>query len=78
MAFFQSVRDDALGLSKKPSTAELLNWLDVMVGAGASLDRPLGAQHAIADACLGALCKTVDDRIAVAERLAAWQGRPAA
>ncbi|MDY0746540.1 MoxR family ATPase [Paucibacter sp. R3-3] len=74
VAFFQSVREDALGLSKKPSTAELLNWLDVMVGAGARLDQALKAQQQTAADCLGALCKTVDDRVAVAERLAAWQG----
>jgi MoxR-like ATPase len=79
VAFFQSVRDEALGLSKKPSTAELLNWLDVMVGSGAKLDRPLkGQPDGVADACLGALCKTVDDRVAVAERLTAWQGAPGA
>ena len=77
VAFFQSVRDDALGLSKKPSTAELLNWLDVMVGAQADRNRPLAAQRDIAGNCLGALCKTEDDRVAVAERLAAWQGPPA-
>ena len=76
--FFQSVRDDALGLSKKPSTAELLNWLDVMIGAQADRDRPLAAQCDLAANCLGALCKTVDDRVAVAERLAAWRGKPAA
>jgi MoxR-like ATPase len=72
IAFFQSVRDDALGLTKKPSTAELLNWLDVMLGAQADRDRPLAAQRQLARECLGALCKTDDDRLAVNERLASW------
>jgi MoxR-like ATPase len=77
IAFFQSVRQDAVGLSKKPSTAELLNWLDVMLGAGARLDARLDtdAQRAIAQRCLGSLCKTADDLAAVDEQLKAWKGR---
>ncbi|SEB22695.1 MoxR family ATPase [Variovorax sp. YR216] len=75
VAFFQDVRKDSMGLSKKPSTAELLNWLDVMKGQGAQPDRTLAAQRAIASACLGSLCKTGDDMAAVTERLEAWQGR---
>ncbi|MEJ8858276.1 MoxR family ATPase [Variovorax robiniae] len=74
IAFFQSIRSEALGLDKKPSTAELLNWLDAMTGAQADSDKPLGAQQAIAQAYLGVLCKTDNDQVAVRERLAQWHG----
>jgi MoxR-like ATPase len=77
VAFFQSVREDAVGLSKKPSTAELLNWLDVMLGAQIRLDLGLDtpAQRDIALLCLGSLCKTGDDVATAREQLMAWKGR---
>lgn len=68
--FFQSVRSDAAGLTKKPSTAELLNWLDMMLGLGADTERPLGPQHAVARDALQALAKTESDRAAMRARLA--------
>jgi MoxR-like ATPase len=61
IAFFRSLRDDGAGLTKKPSTAELLNWLDALQGAGANPMRSLRSQAALARACVRALAKTEDD-----------------
>ena len=75
IAFFQDLRDDAAGLTKKPSTAELLNWLDAMLGAGVRRTEALRPQHDTAASCLYALAKTEDDRTTVRSRLAKWCGR---
>jgi MoxR-like ATPase len=48
-------------LRKAPSTAELINWLNVLVRIGASPDRPLTAFRTQVDESLNSLVKDKDD-----------------
>ncbi|MBL8480861.1 MAG: MoxR family ATPase [Rhodocyclaceae bacterium] len=77
LEFFAAVRDDGANLTKKPSTAELLNWLDAMSGLGAQTGVGLRGQYAIGDRALYALAKTEDDRRSMRARLAEFCDRPA-
>lgn len=54
------------GLRKPPSTAELINWLQIMVHAGANAGKPLKASRDALAKSLGALAKTDDDTEALA------------
>lgn len=58
--FFYDLRD-AGGVQKKPSTSELLEWLHGLSRAGMDWKRDLRTQDK-AQACIGCLAKTEDDR----------------
>lgn len=64
--FFERLRAPSSGLGKRPSTAELLDWLIAMRGAGARMDAFLCYQPAVAAATLGALVKGEDQRTGAA------------
>jgi MoxR-like ATPase len=49
-------------LKKEPSTAELLNWLQVLVHRGAAIGRPLKQQRALVLQTLSTLVKSPEDR----------------
>ena len=55
-----------LGLRKPPSTAELINWVQILVNAGANPDKPLAASPEALLRSLSALAKTDDDTEALA------------
>jgi MoxR-like ATPase len=72
MRFFLKLRGDSVQLSKKPSTAELLDWVDAMIGAGADAGRPLAKQSTISSDSLGALAKFRDDLPVMRAALERW------
>lgn len=57
---FERLRQDSVGLRKKPSTAELLAWLVALMAVGASADQPLSSDHT--RATLSALIKAQEDQ----------------
>lgn len=61
---FQKLRgaDRSLSLKKKPSTAELLNWLQVLLHTGARPGEPLTKQKSRILQSLSTLVKSTDDR----------------
>ena len=59
LEFFLSLREDSSGLHKKPSTAELLNWLYALHGLTES-KQPLTEPHV--DSTLSLLAKTKEDQ----------------
>jgi MoxR-like ATPase len=58
--FFFKLRAHA-GLTKKPSTSELLDWLRAASAAGLATETPLAQQRDVLDTCLGTLLKSADD-----------------
>lgn len=60
LAFFFKLRAH-LSLVKKPSTAELLDWLRALSWAGLDPQVPLNNQRPILEMCLGTLLKTTED-----------------
>jgi MoxR-like ATPase len=67
--FFFELRD--AGLTKKPSTSELLDWLRALRAAGLDAEAKFSdpQQIEIAHACLGSLVKTEEDLRRARERL---------
>src|SRR5262249_31445632 len=59
LAFFELLR--ARNVRKRPSTAELVNWVDVLVRKGADRSKPLKNSASIVDSSLSALAKNADD-----------------
>ncbi|MEO8628660.1 MAG: MoxR family ATPase [Betaproteobacteria bacterium] len=57
--FFLKVREQ--NLRKPPSTAELINWLQVMVEHGAPANQPLKSSRAAMGKCLSTLAKNKED-----------------
>ncbi len=70
IAFFLVLRDDASQLAKKPSTAELLNWLDALDGDGLVPAQSFAQQAARVARNLPALVKSREDAAAAQEALA--------
>lgn len=70
--FFLELRK--LGLRKPPSTAELINWLQVMAEGGAAPEHPIGAQRLVLDASLSALAKTREDAEDLARFIKSYLG----
>jgi len=64
--FFLALRQQSL--RKPPSTAELINWLQIMVQHGAARDKPVAASREALERSLSALAKTRED----AEELAGF------
>jgi MoxR-like ATPase len=61
---FQKLRgsDRSVSLKKKPSTAELLNWLQVLLHRGAQSGQRLTTQKQLISQTLSTLVKSTDDR----------------
>lgn len=61
---FQRLRgsDRTVSLKKKPSTAELLNWLQMLIHRGAKSSEQLRTQMSLVSETLCALVKSSDDR----------------
>ena len=57
--FFLQLRER--NVHKRPSTAELVNWLNVLVRRGADPAKPLKEAEAAARTALSVLAKTADD-----------------
>lgn len=66
--FFFALRERSAGLSKKPSTSELLDWLRALGNEGLRADAPFAEQHELARGCLGTLVKTEHD-VEIATRI---------
>lgn len=71
--FLLFIRQEAIGLEKRPGTAELLNWLHAMISLGASATVGIDKQRQIAERALPALIKISTDHMRVRELLAAWK-----
>jgi MoxR-like ATPase len=76
--FFAKLREPNSGLRKKPATAELLNWLGALHGAGAPAAEPLRQHAELAAASLGALVKSASDQEVARTLLAEWLQHPPA
>ena len=57
--YFRGLREHTL--RKKPSTAELVNWMTLVLACGAHLDQRLAHQEPILGHSLSALVKTQED-----------------
>ncbi|MEZ5403788.1 MAG: MoxR family ATPase [Bryobacteraceae bacterium] len=62
IAFFLHLRNDDTGLSKKPATAELLDWLLYLMQRGAKPALPLREQDGLVTPSLVALLKNKEDQ----------------
>ena len=58
---FFALREPAMGLVKRPSTSELLDWLRALQRAGLLPDVSLVKQRDLVRGCLGTLVKTEGD-----------------
>jgi MoxR-like ATPase len=72
IAFLSRLRDQDEGLQKRPSTAELLNWLAAMEKLGADPKGSLRAQEEIGRRTLSALAKLADDQRRAEESYDDW------
>lgn len=70
--FFERLRQPLADLRKKPGTAELLNWVAVMVGVGIDPAQPLKSQAEKAVRTLSALAKHPEDQARVLGMFKAW------
>src|SRR5262249_41046804 len=61
LAFFAYLRDPRRALAKRPGIAELLNWLQALVGHSANLGGRLADQRALVQRTFPALLKTSED-----------------
>jgi MoxR-like ATPase len=66
--WFFKLREDP-GLTKKPSTSELLDWMRVLAQAGLDRSRPIADQRPVLRACVGSLLKTREDVERIAARI---------
>ncbi|MDZ4796577.1 MAG: MoxR family ATPase [Bryobacteraceae bacterium] len=70
---FELLRRDASGLTKKPATAELLDWLVGMLELGGEVD--MGLDDELARRTIPALVKHATDRVAALTVLKDWFAR---
>ena len=66
--WFFKLREDP-GLTKKPSTSELLDWMRVLGQAGLDRSRAIDQQRPVLMACIGGLLKTREDVERIAARV---------
>lgn len=71
LQLFERLRDPSSGLTKKPSTSELLAWLQILVLHTKTSEDYLHTD-AMIEPALAALVKTTDDRPRVRELLKDW------
>jgi MoxR-like ATPase len=70
--FFERLRQSLADLRKKPGTAELLNWVAVMIGVGIDPLKPLKSQAEKAVRTLSALAKHPEDQARVLSLFKTW------
>jgi MoxR-like ATPase len=70
--FFERLRQPLADLRKKPGTAELLNWVAVMIGVGIDPLKPLKSQAEKAVRTLSALAKHPEDQARVLSLFKTW------
>jgi MoxR-like ATPase len=75
VSFLVVLRSEAVGLRKKPGTAELLNWITAILEFGGDASWSLKQQSEIVFRTLASLSKLVEDQDRVAEELKAWCAR---
>jgi MoxR-like ATPase len=75
LEFFSELRSDEVRLSKRPGTAELLQWVLALLGFEIDPAQPLRAQGAKAMHTFGALAKHPDDQAKVTALFKAWVNR---
>ena len=61
LEFYAFLRGRSVSLGKKPGIAELLNWLQALIGHGASLQEPLAGQEDIVANTMSVILKTSED-----------------
>jgi MoxR-like ATPase len=72
LGIFYRLREPATGLNKRPSTAELLNWLILMRRAGGDLENPIREKPEVVTSSLTTLIKTADDQEKGGMTVADW------
>ena len=69
---FYDLRSDAAGLKKKPSTAELINWLQILVHRDAPRDTPLSQSKDLLLQTVATLIKNTDDQPKAKSLIEKW------
>jgi MoxR-like ATPase len=72
IAFFSRLRQDDLGLRKRPGTAELLNWTAALIDFQCDVAQPIAPQAAVASQSLSTLAKITEDQDKVLTAFKAW------
>jgi MoxR-like ATPase len=72
VAFLLAIRLDAVGLRKRPGTAEMLNWVGAILEFGDNPQKPLKEQPDIVPRTLASLSKYAEDQDRVTEEFKAW------
>ena len=72
ISFFGHLRQDDLGLRKRPGTAELLNWLAAMLDFECEPGKALLAQAGPGSRTLAALAKMDEDQVRIREAFKQW------
>jgi MoxR-like ATPase len=72
ISFFGRLRQEEMGLRKRPGTAELLNWLAAMLDFGCDSGKSLPAQAGDASRTLATLAKFGEDQERVREAFKQW------
>jgi MoxR-like ATPase len=72
IAFFSRLRQDDLGLRKRPGTAELLNWIAALIDFQCDVAQPIAPQAAVASQSLSTLAKITEDQDKVLTAFKAW------
>jgi hypothetical protein len=73
LEFFHRLREQPL--RKRPSTAELVNWVTILLAFGAATDQGLATQQKVFTASLSSLVKTQED-LAEVHRFSTEHFRP--
>ena len=69
---FFKLRDDGLGLRKKPATAELLGWLMALRDVAPESENPLRSQPELVERTISSLVKTSEDQETVVQVAREW------
>lgn len=69
---FLKLRDDGLGLRKKPATAELLGWLVALRDVAPHTENPLRSQPELVERTISSLVKTSEDQETVVQVAREW------
>jgi MoxR-like ATPase len=75
IAFFARLRQEDLGLRKRPGTAELLNWIAALIDFGCQVKLPITPQAALAAQTLSTLAKITEDQDKVLTAFKIWINR---
>jgi MoxR-like ATPase len=75
VALFAHLRSEAIALRKTPSTAELLDWVQVLRRRAPDLDNPIRQDPEVLRSSLSALIKTREDQDSVWDAVEPWLTR---